>query len=425
MKKAFDQNVSRAKPRLRLGAQIMETADAASAELVSPPPAPVPDDAPVARVTTTTTSRVEETVVFPAELLDPAEALESEVKSRVERSRQARPAATEALQNALSETSAVLEKLGPGNGFAAEALHARAHRSSTELEHELSTVRAEPPPRREEYAEPAQARRVEIPRASAPPPQAQASVVRRPVTVEAHRAEEAPIPETFQPAPRPPIEEMDPASRRERLKERLKAVRENPRPEPLPPSVAQAGVLAVERIASLQTELYKIKSLNLALTQDLEGARRQAEKATEEARARMDEARRLSGETESRSKLLSELERELSVLEGERDEALLSLQEARQALLVSDQEKEILKQEISQRDQSLADSLTEEERLAGELEEMQAETSSLRKSLEVLGAEREMLARQVADLTTERAELLEARRALESVHRALSQAMSR
>jgi len=45
--------------------------------------------------------------------------------------------------------------------------------------------------------------------------------------------------------------------------------------------------------------------------------------------------------------------------------------------------------------------------------------------VEALAAERDTLARQVADLTAERAELLEARKALESVHRALTEAASR
>src|SRR5262249_21968735 len=120
---------------------------------------------------------------------------------------------------------------------------------------------------------------------------------------------------------------LDPKARRERLKARLKAARENPRPEPLPPTVAEAGVLAVERISTLQIELSKVKALNLSLTQDLEGARRQAEKATEEARLRMDEARRLASEMDARVSLLSDMEKELAALESERDEAPLPRQE--------------------------------------------------------------------------------------------------
>jgi hypothetical protein len=216
-----------------------------------------------------------------------------------------------------------------------------------------------------------------------------------------------------------------PEVRRERLKERLKAVRENPRPEPLPPTSAEAGVLAVERIALLQTELGKVKALNLALSQDLEAARRQAERATEEARLRIDEARRLAEEMEGRVRLLNELERELGGLDGERDEALLALQEARGALDSAAQDTVKLKGEIAAREQSLQDSLAEEERLASDLERAKEEAQGFRRAIEVLTTERDTLARQVADLTAERAELLEARKALEAVHRALSQAAAR
>jgi chromosome segregation ATPase len=209
------------------------------------------------------------------------------------------------------------------------------------------------------------------------------------------------------------------------LKERLKAVRENPKPEPLPETVAEAGVLAVERISALQTELTKVRAVNLALTQDLEGARRQAERATEEARLRVDEAKRLATEMEGRNRLLSELERELQSLEGERDESLLALQETRATLDLKEREKDELKAEILKRDQALAESLTEEERLAAELEESAAAAESLRKTCETLRGERETLARQVSELTRERAELLEARKALQAVHRALSQAVAR
>src|SRR5713226_2345039 len=218
---------------------------------------------------------------------------------------------------------------------------------------------------------------------------------------------------------------MDPQARRERLKARLKAARENPRQEPLPPTVAEAGVLAVERISSLQTELAKMKALNLTLTQDLEGARRQAEKATEEARLRMDEARRLASEMDARVALLSEMEKELASLEAERDEALLALQEARQTIETASHEREELKGEIAKREQALSDSLAEEERIADELENARGDAAGLRRSMDAMTTERDTLARQVSELTAERTELLEARKALEAVHRALSQAAAR
>jgi DNA repair exonuclease SbcCD ATPase subunit len=234
---------------------------------------------------------------------------------------------------------------------------------------------------------------------------------------------EAPATVTEVQAPPSGPVEFEPGERRERLRERLRAVRENPRPEPLPETVAEAGVLAVERISALQSELTKSRAMNLALAQDLEAARRQAERATEEARLRMDEARRLSTEMEGRVKLLSDLERELESLESERNEALLALQDSRQALDAGATEKASLQNELAKRDSDLNESLAEEERLASELERAQESMSGLRRAADALKGERDTLARQVSDLTRERAELLEARKALEAVHRALSHAV--
>lgn len=319
MKKAFDQNISRARPRVRLGA--VSPAPVNEPEPKAEPPAPV----------------------RPAEAKAFEPSLTAEVKARVDRALAPKPTAVEAVQLALKAS----------------------------VEAPRPVVEVQNPP-------------VEVPEVELPG--------------------------------------GDPELRRERLKERLRAVRENPRPEPLPPTVAEAGVVAVERISSLQAELSEFKALNLALTQDLEGARRQSEKATEEARLRMEESRRLSADMEARAKLLSDLERELASLEGERDEALLALQESRQTVDAGVRERELLKDEIVKREKSLADSLSEEERLCGELEVAHKDQGLLRRTVEVLTTERDTLARQVAELTAERAELLEARKALESVHRALSQA---
>jgi len=370
MKKAFDQNVSRAKPRLRLGAAFAEVAPSetafAEAVMSDPRPTPVMND------------------------------LSTQVKARAEKARAPKQTVSQAMQRALeapAESVAYAEPpptevevqtpsapAQPMNHFVAEAKVMRAQApSASAAAVEPSVMRAVPPPERVEVQTPA-------------------------------------------PAPEP---QMAPEARRERLKERLQAVRENPRPEPLPPTVAEAGVLAVERIATLQAELSKVKTINLALTQDLESARRQSERATEEARLRMDEARRLSSEMEERAKLLADLERELSSLEGERDEALLSLQESRQTLEADSKERDALKGVIAQRDQSLADSLSEEERLAGELESVHDDAAALRRALDALKTERDTLARQVGDLTIERADLLEARKALQAVHKALSHAVVR
>ena len=364
MKKAFDANVSRARPRVRLGMlgepsmnEVTDLAVESIAERVAQ------EISVHARPTPPAAHGYESASVVPD--------LANTIRARVTEARAPKASAVEALQQAL----AAEPRFAPTQPMAREpVVQARA-------------VAFEPVK----------------PRAAAMPP---------PQVVE------------VQTAP-PQIDELDAVERRDRLKERLKAVRENPRPEPLPDTVAEAGVLAVERISALQTELVKVRTLNLALTQDLEATRRQAERATEEARLRMDEARRLSGEMEGRAKLLNDLERELGALEGERNEALLALQESRQQLDAREHEKDALKAEIGKHQQALAESLSEEERLASELEASYEASNGLRRSTDALRIERDTLARQVSDLTRERAELLEARKALEAVHRALSQAVSR
>ncbi|MFY0563542.1 extensin-like protein [Archangium lansingense] len=355
MKKAFEQNVSRAKPRLRLGAftGVVDPAapeegqepEQALAQVPEPAPAPEPVAAPEP----------------PSATHD----LSAEVRARVERSRAPRPTAAEVIDAALRAPAVQApQALEVADTHAAPVARVEARVEAPEHEVEVQT-------------------------------------------------------------PASPKEDLDNQARRERLKERLKAVRENPRPEPLPASVAEAGLRAVERISALQSELTKVKSLNLTLTQELEVSRRQAEKATEEARLRMDEARRLATDMEGRVKLLGDLERELAALEGERDEALLSLQEARQAMQAAAHERSTLESAVAEAKKALADSLSEEERLAGELETAKDEASALRRAVDTLQGERDVLAQQVASLTAERAELLEARKALEAVHRALSQAVVR
>lgn len=370
MKKAFDANVSRARPRVRLGAlmtapvedSVSEAAVEALAQQVAAEPPPV----------------------IPSK--EPQASLSDALKARAF-ARANRGTAAEVLKDALTDVP---------QAFAPPRPTPRVHVDAPVID---SAARRQPEP---------------MPM----PPPVQARV--------AAHAEPTPEVTEVQTAPAPDADpDRDAGERRERLRERLKAVRENPRPEPLPDTVAEAGVLAVERISALQSELAKARAMNLALTQDLEAARRQAERATEEARMRMDEARRLSTEMEGRVALLSELERELEALEGERNESLLALQESRQVLEARERERAELVELVTKKDQEISDSLAEEERLAGELEAAQESMASLRRSGDALKSERDTLARQVSELTKERAELLEARKALEAVHRALSHAAMR
>ena len=434
MKKAFDQNVSRTKPRLKLGAPNPEPAASESrsaeeawvyevAAQVAGQPEVAEAEAPTAR-----------------ELMASAQAAAAEdeisARDRVEATlREA--AATEAVVEEERVTVAVGARargstaahgsLAPGS--AAVAGPSSASRRAPEPEVRPRTTVSSPAPgvssRPAGSVPAAQTERRVMPGPGAPAPSATAARLApsMPVRTETVAPAALPAPVARRAAPPPPPD--DAAARRERLRERLRGVREHPRPEPLPTSVAAAGVLAVERIAQLQTELTAVKQHNAALLHDLDVSRRAAERATEEARGRVEEARRLAAQMEERAGLLSELERELQSVEGERDESLLAVQDARAQAAAEREERERLAGVLAKKDAELADSLSEEERLAGELERFRDDTLQLRRSVDALSTERDTLARQVADLTTERAELLEARKALESVHRALTEAARR
>jgi hypothetical protein len=413
MKKAFDQNVSRARPRVRLGSAPVEANEPAlqveaMAQAIANEPAPVIPD------------------------------LASAVRARAAESREPKASAVQQVREKLAaapvEARAVPEPLAsPIAAPASDAMPTPYAGLDAPREPEkmaplpAAAFKAEPVVEVKPKLEVAKARYVE-PNVEAPKARFEEPKMIVEAPKKTTRAAVEPPRELVEvQSPRPPMFEdlTPPDTRRERLKERLKMVRENPRPEPLPETVAEAGVLAVERISALQTEVTKVRAINLALSQDLEAQRRQSERATEEARLRMDEARRLSSEMDTRAKLLADLERELAALEGERNESLLALQEARAAIDAGESDKDALRKEIQKRDEALAESLSEEERLASELESAHEGASLLRRSVDALRQERDTLARQVSDLTRERAELLEARKALEAVHRALSQAAAR
>src|SRR5260370_6180691 len=205
MKKAFDQNVSRAKPRVRLGGAAEDPAGQASIEDVA--------------------------------VQSASEALSSEIKARLDRARSAEAQRASSTQNGVAEAE------------------------------DGAPVREEPAPKAVGVEEPA-----------AKPKRTESAKRNGNGSGKENGAE-------------PSAE-----SRREKLKERLRAARENPRPEPLPATVAEAGVLAVERISSLQSEVSRLKALNLNLTQDLESSPGHSGKPTEEARIRIDQRRRLSSQ---------------------------------------------------------------------------------------------------------------------------------
>ncbi len=224
----------------------------------------------------------------------------------------------------------------------------------------------------------------------------------------------------------PPADALDPRERRERLKERLKAATARAIPaQPTPNSPGEARTSALSLISELRAQLEETTTLNQALSQDLATTRAELGRATEEARSRTEEANRMAAEVETRARLVEELGQELSSLEAERDDALTMLRAARaQGEIMASCASELEHKLVEARNE-LAETLSEEERIAGELELRNEELRSATRALGALTEERDGLAREVAELSRERASLLESQSALDEIHRALAEARSR
>jgi chromosome segregation ATPase len=256
------------------------------------------------------------------------------------------------------------------------------------------------------------------------------AAVQAPVQVQtraepAARREPAPQPVAVQPvAVQPPV--LDTRERREKLRERLKAATAKVEPTaPTPQSPAEARTSALSLIAQLRQELEDVKQLNAAMVKDLDQTRTDLGRAAEEARNRTAEAARMATEVAERARLIEELGKEMSALEAERDDTLIELQGARALVGTEATARRDLEEKLAAREAELAETLTEEERLAGELEARNGELRQAQSALSSVVEERDRLARQVAELTRERADLLDSQKALDEIHRALADARAR
>ncbi|HEY3452594.1 MAG TPA: hypothetical protein VGK67_39990 [Myxococcales bacterium] len=219
---------------------------------------------------------------------------------------------------------------------------------------------------------------------------------------------------------------VDSKERREKLKERLKAATAKVEPsQPTPQSPAEARTSALSLIAQLRQQLEDSQRLTAALAKDLDQTRSELGRAAEEARARTSEATRMSEEVAQRAKLIEELGKEMASLEGERDDTLVQLQSARANLEQQVAAKKDLEGRLAAREAELAETLTEEERLAAELENRNAELRQAQQAIAGLSEEREKLSKQVSELTRERTDLLDSQKALDEIHRALAEARVR
>lgn len=110
----------------------------------------------------------------------------------------------------------------------------------------------------------------------------------------------------------------------------------------------EARPKAIERISLLERELSQLRTLDLSLEGTVQAARHQAERASDEALTRMDEARRVSVEMEEKARVLNDLSQELANLESQKDQVLVALDESHRALVESLAEEESTAKELAE-----------------------------------------------------------------------------
>jgi chromosome segregation ATPase len=226
-----------------------------------------------------------------------------------------------------------------------------------------------------------------------------------------------------------PAPGADVHSRRERL-EKIKrkvaeAARPHPRADPVPADPARAAESVLGLVHDLDVELVRAREREDALRADLEEVRKELGRAATEGRTAVERLAATEKELEEKRAVLGDLLGEMQALEQERDEALRRAQ----ALAALDEERAKLLEDLGRRaDEEArlrAEREAEVERLSEELRLAGTEGARLRAAVGELARERDQLGADLDRSRRERDELAEAKKALEAVHAALSQARAR
>jgi hypothetical protein len=223
-------------------------------------------------------------------------------------------------------------------------------------------------------------------------------------------------------------------ARRAQLKRKaagLSVLPESPAPATSPASALESlsDLDALESAAQLATELERAleeaAEANEKLRRDLAAALDELARAAADQKRVDEKIGRLELEARERSVVVSDLIRELELLEGERDGALeqaaegaLAAEELEDRLLMADRRSAELERQ-------LVDAQARMRRFEEAAAAQAAQRAALRSELEGLRRERDTLAVRNATLEREAEELGRSRRALDEVHRALSDARLR
>ena len=203
------------------------------------------------------------------------------------------------------------------------------------------------------------------------------------------------------------------------------AARPAPRFDPVPTDPARAAESVLGLVRDLEVELVRAREREDALRGDLDQARSELARTAGEARASAERLVSAEAELADKRGVLTELLGEMTALEDERVEALrraqamAALDEERAKLL------EEVTRKADEEGRLRAEREEEVERLSEELRAGSTEGARLRTAIGELARERDQLAGELDRLRRERDELADAQRALEQVHAALAQARAR
>ncbi len=257
------------------------------------------------------------------------------------------------------------------------------------------------------------------PIASAARPPANAA----PAGARVERSASSPVP--TDPAAGPLFDVVGRRDRLEKIKRKVAAAARAPARLDAPAEPARAGESALALVKDLEARLARSREMEDSLRADLSQAREELARAAAESRGVGERLGAAEKALEEKQAVLGEMLPEMSALEEERDEALRRAQ----ALAALDEERQRLLDEVGRRaeesEKALAEAQAEGERLSAELDGRAADEARLRSGLAEVTRERDALARELAETRAERDKLAEARRALEQVHQALSQARAR
>ncbi|HMA64961.1 MAG TPA: hypothetical protein VKO63_07185 [Chitinispirillaceae bacterium] len=230
--------------------------------------------------------------------------------------------------------------------------------------------------------------------------------------------------------PAAPVLYFDDSDARRKRLENVKrkvsdAVRPEVRIEPVPedPALAVESVLGL--VSDLETQLSRSREVEKALRNELAEAKADLASTVNDGRTASGRLMQVEAQLDEKRNVLEEMLFEMGALEEERDQAVRMVQ----MLTIKDkdrqQESDNLRQRLAEMQRTVDENTVEEERLTGELDGYIKENTRLHTLLTEITKERDILVGNTERLTRECDDLREAKKALEKVHNALSQARAR